>query len=559
MQQKNLTDRPLFPLYLFLVVLAAYIWAAPLRDLYGIEARNGLFVKTMVTEGPSLIPSIMGAPYLDYPPLYFWISWLFSQPAGEVSTLSAVLPSALAAAAMVGLTFLLAKNIGPRTALISALLLATCPDYWLRGSRATIDMLLALWVSLAVFFLYHRYRNASRAGLVSGLAAPVMMGVAFLTKGPVGLVLPVGIWGTFLLVEKKWRPLAVFAAKSLLLAAFCTGVELLFLWRTGGTELIAEVFTTQLGHRLADKANEPAYYYILYLGQGAAPWWLPACGSFFGARKGGLAGERLRAFVADFFSHETLRLAGCWFFFVLVLFTAASTRHSRYLLPLFPALFLLIGRGAELFLEQRGPRFQQSVTAFFRFFFFLLLAASTVMYAAAPLSYRPPAPYWLAWAAFSLLLFVLAVRKTANDFRPLGLALLCVAAAMTAEALLVEPWLSRQESGRRFVETTEATIEKDLPVVLYRINPDGDGVKYALFSSRRSEELFFVDNAARMENITRPFLLVASEKSAHEVINPGSRLSMREISRGLLHKEMIISWLVQDNRQGGSPLPGGAE
>lgn len=559
-QKYNLTDKRLFPLYLSLMALAVYLWTAPLRDLYGLEARNGLFVKTMVTDGPGLIPSIMGSPYLDYPPLYFWLAWFFSLPAGHVSTVAAILPSTLAAAAMVGITFMLAKNFQPRTALISALLLATCPDFWLKGERATIDMLLALWVSLAVFFLYSRYRtDVNRKGTLKELAALAMMLLAFLTKGPVGLVLPMGIWSTFLIVEKKWRTLRAFAVKFLLLAAACIGGELLFLRQTGGTELIAEVFATQLSGRLADKANEPAYYYLIYLVQGVAPWWIPACWVFH--RPGGrnLIGQYIRTFLADFFSHETMRLAACWFFFVLALFTAASSRHSRYLLPLFPALFLLIGRGIGLFLEQRSFSFQRHAAAFCRSFFFLLVAAATAMYAAAPLSYRPPFPYWLAWVALSILIFVLIGRKTRHDFLPLGLALLCVASAMSAESILIEPWLSQQESGRQFVKATEATIERDIPVVLWQINPDGDGIKYALFSNRRSEELFFASSAAQIREIPLPFLLVAFEKSENEVLNLSRRQSMREISRGMLHKEMIISWLVQDNRQGSTLLQGDAE
>ncbi|RJX29694.1 MAG: hypothetical protein C4531_10265 [Desulfurivibrio sp.] len=42
--QSNL-DRPLFPLALFLAVLAACIWATPLRDLFGLEAGNAQFIK----------------------------------------------------------------------------------------------------------------------------------------------------------------------------------------------------------------------------------------------------------------------------------------------------------------------------------------------------------------------------------------------------------------------------------------------------------------------------------------------------------------------------------
>ncbi|MCJ7601405.1 MAG: glycosyltransferase family 39 protein, partial [Desulfobulbaceae bacterium] len=497
----------------------------------------------MVTDGPSLIPTVMGTPYTDYPPLYFWFSWLFSQPAGHVTTLSVVLPSALAAAAMLGITFMLARKISGQTALIAALALATCPDYWLKAGRGTIDMLLALWVSLAVFFLYLRYnRPAAGAGRMTEIAAFGMMLLAFLTKGPVGLVLPVGIWSTFLICEKKWRSLLSFAMKSFLLAASCIGIELLFLWKSGGSELIQKVFAAQLADRVGDEANEPVYYYLLYLLSGSAPWWIPACFGFFRA-------GNAKTIMSDFFSHKAMRLAACWFFFVFVLFTAASTRHSRYLLPLFPALFLLVGRGIELFLEKSSLLRKQGCATVFRYLFFLLMAAGTVMFVAAPLSYRPPILFWVVWFVCSLLLYVVLTSKTGRNLLAMRLALLCVGSAMAAEAMLVEPWISNQESGRLFVRQTEAKIDQAIPVVLYKINPDGDGIKYALYSSRRSEALSFVGSIAEINRLPPPFALIAFARSEPELTMLGHETSMKEIAQGLLHKDKIKSWLIRDKKQ----------
>lgn len=547
----SLVESPLFPLYLALGTFLAYIGATPLRDLFGLEARNGLFTKIMVSEGPSLIPTVMGTPYADYPPLYFWCSWLFSLPTGQVTTVSLVLPSALGAAVMVAITFMLAKKISVRTALIAALALATCPDYWLKAGRATIDMLLALWVSLAVFFLYLRHSRAEHgAGKVTEIAAYAMMMLAFFTKGPVGLVLPVGIWGTFLLCERKWRALFIFAVKSVLLAAVCIAVDLLLLWQSGGSELILKVFEAQLAGRLGDEANEPIYYYLIYLLSGAAPWWIPAVYGFFksGRRGGFTAGT----FPANFFSQEVMRLAACWFLFVLALFSAASSRHSRYLLPLFPALFLLIGRGIELLVEHASLLRKQGCAAVFRYLFFLLMAAGTVLYIAAPLSYRPPLFFWLLWLICSILIYLM-VGKTGQSLRAVMLALLFVGSTMAAEAMLVEPWISHRESGRDFIRQTEAEIAPTTPVVLYKIHPDGDGVKYALYSSRRSEALFFADTPAELNSQPLPYVLIAFDKTKNELTIIGQSKAMNELAQGLMHRKKITSWQIGEKKQNIQP------
>ncbi|MBU4262545.1 MAG: glycosyltransferase family 39 protein [Proteobacteria bacterium] len=549
----SLAESPLFPLYLSLGTFLAYIWATPLRDLFGLETRNGLFTKIMVSDGPSLIPTVMGTPYADYPPLYFWCSWLFSLPTGQVTTVSLVLPSAFGAAVMVAITFMLAKKISVQTALIAALALATCPDYWLKAGRATIDMLLALWVSLAIFFLYLRYhRPAAASGRAAEVAAFFMMLLAFFTKGPVGLVLPVGIWATFLICEKKWRLLLSFAMKSLMLAATCIGIDFLLLWQSGGSELIRKVFEAQLAGRVGDEANEPVYYYLIYLLSGAAPWWIPACFGFFRAGRQDSRSISGRTFLANLFSQEAMRLAACWLLFVLALFSAASTRHSRYLLPLFPALFLLIGRGIELFVEHSSLLRKQGCASVFRYLFFLLMAAWTVMYIAAPLSYRPPIFFWLIWLVCSILIYVM-VGKTGQSLRAISLALLCVGSTMAAESMLVEPWISHRESGRDFIRQTEAEIGPTIPVVLYKIHPDGDGLKYALYSSRRSEALSFTDTPAELNSQPLPYVLIAFDKTINELAMPGQSKAMKVLAQGLVHRKKITSWLIGEKKQNIQP------
>ncbi len=78
-----------------LVLLLAYTWAQPFREIYGLEARNALMAREMLEDGLSLIPKALGRPYPDYPPLYFWLETVFSMPLGHVTPLSAVLPSAI--------------------------------------------------------------------------------------------------------------------------------------------------------------------------------------------------------------------------------------------------------------------------------------------------------------------------------------------------------------------------------------------------------------------------------------------------------------------------------
>ncbi len=537
------TNNRLFPLYLATGSLLSYIWATPLRDLYGLEARNGLFTKIMVTDGPTLLPTVMGAPYPDYPPLFFWLSWFFSKAAGQMTPLSTVLPSSLAAAVLVGITFVLGKKISNTTALFAAVCLATCPDYWLKAGRATIDMLLALWITLSVLFLYlGHYRTSQKNNFIKEAMPFVMMLFAFLTKGPVGLVLPIGIWSSFLVCEKKWRALFSFALKAFFLTLICITLELIFVWKSGGMELVHQVVMMQVTGRIGAEANEPFYYYFLYLLSGSAPWWIPASLGFVGLKKDKNALQQL-------FTDKTIRLALCWFFFVLILFSFASTRHSRYLLTLFPALFLLLGRGIELAVRNNKEFTFERALLLLNFFFFLALSIVTFIYVGSPLSYRPPIFYFFVWAICSLFFFFSLRGIAGKEIRLLGLAAAGIGSIMAAEAMLIEPWISHRESGRLFVTETEKKYQHNVPVILYKINPDGDGIKYALNSERRSDELHFAADVKELNKQAPPFILVAFNKKENDLAGLNSDHFKEKITEGLLHGEPITSWFITQNRQ----------
>lgn len=72
--------------------------AVAFRGLAGMEFRTALFVRELLRHGPSLIPRLDGAPYFDYPPLYFLVAAFSSRLLGAISPLSLALPSMLAAA-----------------------------------------------------------------------------------------------------------------------------------------------------------------------------------------------------------------------------------------------------------------------------------------------------------------------------------------------------------------------------------------------------------------------------------------------------------------------------
>lgn len=528
------------------LVLLAYTWSTPFRDIYGLEARNALMAREMLEGGLSLIPKVLGRPYPDYPPLYFWLETLFSWPFGHVCTFSAVFPSALAASGLVALSYYLGREISYRAGWLTALILATCPEFWLKGSRATIDMLLAFEVTLALFFLYQRYkeeRPVRQWWYVMGAALAMI--AAFFTKGPIGLVLPGGIWGGYLFFERQWRDFIRFFITMVFLSLICVGAELALLWQQGGMDLVRNVIDKQVMGRLGKASNRSFLYYPCFLLRAAGPWWLwgiAAVGSCLGLKQYATGSRGLRGLVPQ---HPVIRLALVWFLVVFVIFSLASTRHGRYLLPLFPPLAILISVAVDRLLKAGPLKYSKVLTLILNGLFVLLFLTGWGVFLFYPIDYVVSLKWLMAWSGAMLLGRVLIQILFSQDLRAVALTGLVLTTGLSGAMLVVEPALSRQESGRLFVKAAESMIKNDVPIVLYKIHPDRNGVKYALYSRRIPEELHFCSSLKDLEQIEKPFMLVSYGRDLKRLEDFLNRNNARLLTKGLIHRREMVAYSVK--------------
>jgi 4-amino-4-deoxy-L-arabinose transferase-like glycosyltransferase len=518
-----------------LLAFAAFVWAAPLRDLYGLEARNALMGREMLEGGMTFFPYAMGRPYPDYPPLYFWLETLAAMPFGRMTTLSAVLPSALAATGLLGLGFSLGRQISPRLGWLTALVLATLPGFWLSATRATIDMLLALHVSAALVCLYFRDRTGDRgARRAYTLAIPVLLLLAFLTKGPIGLVLPAWIWGCYLLLSWRIRELARFALFMAALTAACMAAELAVCWKSGGEDLVRSVIEMQLIGRVGQEANVPAYYYSLHLLGVSAPWWFLALPLLPVARaelRGKVSLAQLRQVLT---SGSPAGYSLVWLLCTFILFSMASTRKGRYLLPLFLPLALLLALTVDRGIRQLSGPSSRLLERCLEGGIVVLLFAAWGLFAFVP-GLRVVSAAWIAVWSFVILLGWLGARRAAaTGWGPAG------------PDLLVQPVISHRESGKIIASSTESRVSAEVPVVLYGIAKDGDGVKYALYSSRRPADLRFVSKEEGIRLLPRPSVVVAYERNWPEIRAgvPASDVVI-PLAEGPIHGQPVAAFLLQ--------------
>ncbi|MDP3182991.1 MAG: glycosyltransferase family 39 protein [Desulfobaccales bacterium] len=167
------------------------------------EGRYAEIAREFFVSGDWLIPHLNLVPYLEKPPLVYWLTALSFGGLGY-SEFAARLPAALSALGGILLAYGLGRAMwGPGPAFFSALILATCGGYVALGRVLTLDMTLALFLNLGVGL---GYLALSRPRPSIWPWAYLALGLGVLTKGPVALVLAGLIWGIWVLVHPHPNP-----------------------------------------------------------------------------------------------------------------------------------------------------------------------------------------------------------------------------------------------------------------------------------------------------------------------------------------------------------------
>jgi 4-amino-4-deoxy-L-arabinose transferase-like glycosyltransferase len=280
-----------------------------------------------------------GEVYTQKPPLYFWLAALVGAPGGHVGEWAARLPSALSGILLVGLLLRFGgRLLGGATAVLGAAFLLTAWEYVHLARRAQLDVLLALLETLALAGFWGVDRGLSPRG--RGVAvAHAAMGLAVLTKGPVGFLLPVLSMAAFLGVERRLRDLGRLLPPWALLLSVAPGL----VWIVAATALAPQGFadeavgTNLIGRFFAGTSHERPFYYFLYqFPADFLPWTLLLPVVAWAARRR-VFGEG----GADEQTQRAWRFLLAWFGASFVFFSISSGKRGLYLLPAFPAAALL--------------------------------------------------------------------------------------------------------------------------------------------------------------------------------------------------------------------------
>jgi 4-amino-4-deoxy-L-arabinose transferase-like glycosyltransferase len=292
-----------------------------------------------------------GAVYDQKPPLYFWAAALAGIPSARVTEFAARLPSALSGLAMIWLLIHFgARVFTPRVGVLAGLLLLTAFEFAHRARRAQLDVMLTLFEWLAVVAFWRVQSGPPRMRDVALLHAA--LGAAVLTKGPVGVLVPLLAFSAFLALERRWSLLRTLLHPAAL--ALSLGPSLVWLATAlglGPHDLFQDAVVTNLFGRFFTGTSHarPFYYFAYQFPINFLPWTLLWPLVFVAGTRGGLAragcGERARSW----------RFLLCWIAVHFVFFSLSAGKRGLYMLPAFPAAALLCADSIAWALSRRTP------------------------------------------------------------------------------------------------------------------------------------------------------------------------------------------------------------
>ncbi|VVN50296.1 hypothetical protein PS687_00239 [Pseudomonas fluorescens] len=481
-----------------LLALLLFIAGSWHQAIIGFDSRFVLFAQEMLRHGPGFFPTTYGQPYADYLATSTLMTWLLSLPLGQVTSLTAWLPTSLASAVIVILVYRLTAPYSQRWGLLSIAVLLLSTTFISETRAVSLDQMLAA-ITLTVFYLGYAHDHFAAGKRLHWLFLLLIVGFAI--RGPIGLVVPTGVLCSYYLINRQWRQLVSFGLVALALLVACVGLLLLMAKLSGGEGFMQDVIRMQFLGRMdgSEGSSGVLYYFTSSVGNYALAYPLALLVLLAVA----IGGRRT--------PDPTLRLvlycaaAGL---LVMLGLSIPQAKKARYVLPMLPMAAII---AAYPFCIAHGRLF-----AWLRGLMLGIWTLSPALLIAGLLFARPRYPEQLSH--LGLVLSVLGVLQAlalaawcAPRLRPLGPAFAAVLAVWSTYILVVEPLERSIYDTRTFtLRVHEQVMQQRAPVVLHGLGKDAKAIKY-MVNLDCDQVPLFTQQAADLTPLQGPAWLVMSQ------------------------------------------------
>src|SRR3569832_1150654 len=444
---------------LLLIFLLIWFYALEARTLVPTdEGRYAEMAREMVASKDWITSRLNGIKYFEKPPLQTWMNALTFTLFG-LGEWQARLWTGLCGLFGIALVSHAGRKVfGPRAGFSAAVVLASS-FFWAAMSHVnTLDMGLSAMMTLSLCGLLLAQRNDARPDERRNwmLACWAGMALAVLSKGLIGIVLPGAVLVLYTLFARDW------AIWKRLLLVF--GLLFFFVFSTPRIVLVSlknpefphfffihehlQRFTSKIHHRAG-----PWHYFIPILLVGILPWLGMLAQSLWSARH-----EEAKRF-------QPKKMLLIWAVFIFFLFSISNSKLPSYILPIFPALALLIAWR----LENGSSKDLLFSSALLAVFCVVVLVFVLCFLGLAGNPYEAPLyqsyTWWVAAAAVLGLLGSAASLLLARRQREWAILVLAATGFVGGQlAMLGHEPLGRYAAGALHVQALEAELTPQTPL-----------------------------------------------------------------------------------------------
>lgn len=480
------------------------------QAVIGFDSRFVLFAQEMLRHGPGFFPTTYGQPYADYSATSTFFVYLLSLPFGQVVSLTAWLPTAIASAVLVSLIYRLVAPYSRLWALLSIALLLLSNTFITETRAVSLDQMLAT-VSFAVFYLGYaadHFDSRRRMGWVLALLA-----LGFAIRGPIGLVVPTGMLCSYYVLNGQWRRMFIFGLQALVLLAICIGVLLLLADVSGGPDFLREVVRMQFTSRMdgTEGASDALYYFTSSTGNYAFAYPLAILVLAVVLLAGGQhRGPALRL----------MQLCAAAGLIVMIGLSIPQAKKARYMLPMIPMAAIVAAYPFQVVEGRLFAWLRGLMLGLWLLLPSLLIAGLLVA------RHRFPEQLLSIGAILTVLVTLQVVALALlfkSQWRAVGLACCAVLAVWSSYILVFEPVERALYDTRSFTLAAHDLIQRDpAPVILYGMGKDAKAIKFMV---NVPEDLrpIFTERLEQLVEMKGPAYVVMDETDFHAL--QGTRLT----------------------------------
>lgn len=378
-------------------------------------------------------------PFLEKPPLYFWIVSASIKLFGKFTPYAVRFPIALLSSVLVFFTYFFGKKVISRKfGMISAFTLLTSVFFLVLSHVAIIDMVLTVFITSAIYcgFLTHFCQEKNKKYLWWYFY--LFVGLGFLAKGILAFVIPLTIIFLYNFITKTAKDIfkPINLLPGLIVFLLVATPWHLLMYKHYGFEFIKQYFLIHHFGRFMGSEyigrERPLLYFVPVFLLGFLPWTFmffaflydgfKKLSAKFQAVQGTVKDKICAIFEATTNEQKLILFASVYFIVVFVLFSTASTKLPTYILPLFPAAALLTGYYWWVSDEKgENSRPIYNLTILFTAIFVLAAAVASIAYYFLPYAIQAKIMTFIGTTIISVYLVSMLLVLRLKTERPLSI------------------------------------------------------------------------------------------------------------------------------------------